>query len=87
VQKTIHTVRHARLRSLLREIRKEAKLTQAELAARLDLPQAVVSNFERGERRLDLIELSEVCRALGIGLGDFVRRFEQAVEQEPAQID
>jgi transcriptional regulator with XRE-family HTH domain len=58
----------------LREARSEVGLTQAELAARLGRPQSFVSKYESGERRLDLIELSEVCKALGISLESFVSR-------------
>ena len=85
MEKSIHTVRHAQLRVLLRQARKNAGLTQTELAARLDTPQAVVSNFERGERRLDLVELAEFCEAVGLTLGEFVSRFEQAYQQDNAE--
>lgn len=82
MQKSIHTLRHSLLRVLLRQARKDAGLTQAALAIRLDVPQAVISNYERGERRLDLIELAEVCEAVGVSLSDFVKRFEDALRQE-----
>jgi transcriptional regulator with XRE-family HTH domain len=77
VQKSIHTVQHAQLRVLLREARQEAGLTQIQLAERLDIPQAVVSNVERGERRLDLVELCEYCEAVGVDLSEFVVKFQQ----------
>ena len=53
------------LLSLLVEARKEAKLTQTLLSARLGKPQSFVSKYERGERRLDVIEFLNVCRQLG----------------------
>lgn len=62
---------------MLREARQEAGLTQTQLAERLDIPQAVISNVERGERRLDLVELSEYCDAVGVDLSEFVVRFQQ----------
>ncbi len=40
-------------------------MTQKELAALLGRPQSYVSKFERGERRLDLVELIEIAEALG----------------------
>jgi transcriptional regulator with XRE-family HTH domain len=55
-----------RLRDLLVGARKKADLTQAELSFRLRRPQSFVSKYERGERRLDVIEFGEVARALGI---------------------
>lgn len=48
------------------EARKAAKLTQAELSAKLELPQSYVSKYERGERRLDLIEFLQVAQVLEI---------------------
>lgn len=45
--------------------RRGAKVTQQELAARLGKPQSFVSEIERGQRRVDLIELLVISRALG----------------------
>jgi transcriptional regulator with XRE-family HTH domain len=57
---------YKRFRELLVQARRNAKLTQAELSSRLNRPQSFVSKYERGERRLDVIEFAQVCRALGI---------------------
>jgi len=57
---------YKRLRELLVAARREADLTQVELSFRLKRPQSFVSKYERGERRLDVIEFGEVARALGI---------------------
>ena len=62
---------------LLRTSRLEAKLTQAQLADRLGKPQNFVSLYEKGVRRLDVLELREVCKALGISVATFVRRLEK----------
>lgn len=67
---------HAHLLELLRQIRAEAGLRQVDLAKRLRQPQSFVSKYESGERRLDLLELKQVCIALGISLRDFIKRFE-----------
>ncbi len=63
---------------LLREVRREAGLTQVELAERLDVLQCEISNYERGEKRLDIVELSQVVDAIGIPLSEFIDRFEKA---------
>lgn len=55
----------AKLRGLFIQARKSAGLTQVGLADRLGRPQSFVSKYERGERKLDVIEFCEVCRALG----------------------
>ena len=67
------------LQRLLRRIRVDAGVTQAELATRLGVPQSVVSKIESGERRLDILELRQVCRVLGLSLADFMRRLEKEV--------
>jgi len=69
--------KHERVRALLREIRVEAGLRQVDVAERLGEPQSLVSKYESGERRLDLVEVATVCSALGITLAEFVRRLEE----------
>jgi len=66
-----------RLQELLRKIRTDVGIRQADLAERLGRPQSFVSKYESGERHLDVIELWEVCRALGVSLEDFARRLEE----------
>jgi transcriptional regulator with XRE-family HTH domain len=51
---------------LLARTRKAAGLTQQDLAGRLGRPQSFVSKVELGERRLDVIEFLELCRAIGM---------------------
>jgi transcriptional regulator with XRE-family HTH domain len=69
------------LLSLLRELRTEAGLRQVDMARTLGKPQAFVSYYESGARRLDLLELRAVCAVLGISLTDFVRKFEAVLLQ------
>jgi transcriptional regulator with XRE-family HTH domain len=59
---------------LLRQLRREAGLTQVEVARRLDVAQSFVSKYESGERRLDVIELRHVAQALGTTLETVVSR-------------
>lgn len=67
------------LRVLLRQARLDAGLTQEYLAQKLNQPQSFVSKYESGERRLDILELREVCTALGVSLSDFTRRLEESL--------
>lgn len=67
------------LQLLLRQIRTEAGLTQTDVAQRLGQPQSFVSKYESGERRLDIIELREVCQAIGVPLMEFIRKLDQAL--------
>jgi transcriptional regulator with XRE-family HTH domain len=62
------------------EGREDKGLRQIDVAARLGCPQTRVSKYELGTRRLDLLELRDVCKALGVSLVEFVRRFDSAIE-------
>jgi transcriptional regulator with XRE-family HTH domain len=74
-----HLARDRRkLQVLLRTVREEASLTQVQVAAKLGVPQSFVSKYESGERKLELPEIDAICRAVGISLADFVRRYERA---------
>jgi transcriptional regulator with XRE-family HTH domain len=64
--KDVRKARYERLRTLLIEGRKSVGLTQVELAERLGRPQSFVSKYERGERRLDVVEFVEVTDALRV---------------------
>jgi len=68
-----------RLCRLLQQVRTDAGLSQEALAKKLAKPQSFVSKYESGARRLDLLELREVCRAMGISVADFVRRFDKLI--------
>ncbi len=76
MQRTIHSSEQKQLRRLLRQIRLAAGLRQADLANRLEKPQSFVSKYESGERRLDVLELRQVCQVLGVPLSEFVVRLE-----------
>jgi transcriptional regulator with XRE-family HTH domain len=75
--KTIFSEGQEKLQKLLRHARTGAGLSQVELANKLSRPQSFVSKYEIGERRLDLVELQQICQALKISLTDFVRKFDR----------
>ena len=68
------------LLSLLRQFRVEDHLRQTDMARALGKPQAFVSYYESGTRRLDLLELRQICKVLGVPLVDFVRQFEALLQ-------
>jgi len=61
---------------LLRDIRKESGQTQTQLAIKLKRPQTYVSKYELGERRLDLLEIYDICNACGISIAELIQRAE-----------
>jgi transcriptional regulator with XRE-family HTH domain len=68
-----------RFRELLVAARKKADLTQAELSSRLNRPQSFVSKYERGERRLDVVEFHEVASALGVDPVQFLAKLYREI--------
>jgi transcriptional regulator with XRE-family HTH domain len=66
VTKSIFSAKYETFRRELIAAREAAGLTQTQLATKLSRPQSFVSKYERGERRLDVIEFVEVAEALGI---------------------
>lgn len=75
--KSIYSADYKRLLELLVEARKQAGVTQEQLATRLRRPQSFVSKVERGERRLDVIEFLRICRAVNGDPYAMLRRVEK----------
>src|SRR6476661_4752305 len=65
MRKTLHSADYARFLALLKQARKDAGMVQQELADKLGKPQSFVAKFERGERRIDVIEFIAIARAIG----------------------
>jgi transcriptional regulator with XRE-family HTH domain len=62
------------LRKILVTARIKADLTQTELGRRVGRSQTWVSNIERGERRLEVIEFAQLCRELNVQPGRVLGR-------------
>lgn len=80
--KSVFTPEYAHFATRIVELRKEAGLTQAELAQRLGRPQSYVSKYERSERRLDVVEFLAVARALGTDAASLVAELEQSQSKQ-----
>lgn len=76
MEKSVYRDENLVLLRLLKQCRVDAGLTQGQFAQALDRPQSFVSDIERGLRRLDLVQLRDICQILNIGLVEFVRRYE-----------
>ncbi|MCL2523095.1 MAG: helix-turn-helix domain-containing protein [Betaproteobacteria bacterium] len=61
----VYGQRYERLKRVLRAARRDAGLTQVELAKRLGKRQGYVSKIELGERYLGLMDFIEWCEACG----------------------
>ena len=72
--KSIHEIKLERLRCLLIEARKDAGMTQADVAAKLGHRQAYVSKYERGKKALGVIEFLEVAEAVGLDPAETIKK-------------
>lgn len=68
-------------RGALRDMRIAAGLRQEDLGAALSREQSWWSRVERGVRRLDVLELREVCRICGTTPQEFLRRLEERLRR------
>jgi transcriptional regulator with XRE-family HTH domain len=80
MEKSIHSTQYAAFLNVLRHTRRRAGLTQIQLAEKIGETQTFVSKCERGERRVDVVELRAFCQAFGMPLKQFVTVFEKAME-------
>jgi len=63
--------------------RRNAGLHQAQVAAKLGKNQSYVSNIERGQRRIDIVEFYALARAIGV---DPRTLFADAVSKFPRDV-
>jgi transcriptional regulator with XRE-family HTH domain len=84
MSKSAFTVAHNVLVNVLAQTRRNMKLQQAELAAKLGKDQSYISNIERGQRRVDVVEFYAIARAMGV---DPKALFSEIVSQFPAAVD
>jgi len=82
--KSVFTDAYASVREALIALRKDAGVTQVELARRLGKPQQFVSRYELGIRRIDLVEFCVIARALGEDSVDSFRKVTAAVPADTA---
>lgn len=61
---------------VLIEARKAKGLNQTQLAAALKRTQTFVSNYERGERRVGMVDFVLIARELGVEPVELLRRLD-----------
>jgi transcriptional regulator with XRE-family HTH domain len=72
--KTIYSKKYKIVLKNLLKAREESNLTQIEVAQKLKKPQSFISKIERGERRLDIIELESFAKLYKKSLTSFLKK-------------
>ncbi len=73
MQKIIHSSKYKIVLQNLIKARQESGLTQVDVAEKLKKPQSFVSKVERGERRLDVVELEAFAKLYKKSLDFFLK--------------
>jgi len=71
---------YSRVGAVLLEAREVRGLTQDQLAAKLRKPQSFISSYERGQRRVDILEFLTIVAAIG---ADPIKTFAAIVKSGP----
>ena len=79
MQKSISSRNYAHFLTCLRAAREKSGVTQEQMASLLGETQSFVSKCERGERRMDILELREYCKGIGLTLEKFVKQLERGM--------
>ncbi len=74
MNKTIYSRQGQCLRETITELRRQAGLTQRQLAAKLRREHNLIGRLELGERRLDVVEFYWLCKACGADPAELMRR-------------
>lgn len=73
MQKTLRSPRHVRLIQLIVDKRKEAGMSQFDLAEAFGRYQSVVAAIESGSRRVDVVEFLELAEVIGFDPHEIIR--------------
>lgn len=80
---SLHTPEYTALVALLRDLRLEAGLSQAEAAEKVDRPQTWLSALEVGGRGLDILHVRELVAVYGLDFAAFAVRLEERIKAQP----
>lgn len=67
--------------AILRDALLESLMTQTQLGDRIGMPQSMVSTYLNAGKVLDVELLDQMCRALGLELGNVIRVAVDAKER------
>lgn len=79
MDKSIHSHLYHQVIGRLRGKREKMGITQVQLAELLKVNQTFVSRIETCDRRLDILELMNICEALDLSFIDFVREIDEDI--------
>lgn len=85
MEKSIYSDEYTAVTAALKELRREAGLTQVQMAEKLGQTQSLFSKYERGELRMDVIQLRTIAGVFGLTLTDIAERIEGILAKRKRQ--
>ncbi len=73
MSRSLYSNKYKKVVEQLKAARLEAGLTQVGVSEKLKRPQSYISKIERGERRVDVVELEEIAKIYNKELSFFTR--------------
>jgi transcriptional regulator with XRE-family HTH domain len=59
----------------IKQLREERNITQLLLADKCDMEKNNIGRIENGRRSIKLFTLARICKALDVGMSEFLREF------------
>jgi transcriptional regulator with XRE-family HTH domain len=81
VKKSLSNKKQKVFLELLYQVRVNSGLRQIDLADKLNVNQSFISKIESGERRIDIIELIEICESIDVSIVDFIEKLSQKLNE------
>lgn len=78
--KAIYRPEHDIFLGILKARRAAAGMTQRDCSQALGRPQSFMSDVERGVRRLDIIQIRDLCRILDCEFVGLIQEFEEKLK-------
>jgi DNA-binding XRE family transcriptional regulator len=82
MEKTLFRPEYRILLGLVRQARRDAQITQDDLATRIQAPRSTITKWETGQQRMDLLEFWSYCQGIGANPIELLQRFQNALETE-----
>jgi len=80
-KKSLGSREHRELIALLVQKRRDAGLTQEDVAKQMRWPQSYISKIESGDRRLDVIEFIRIASVIGFDAGAIAQELQELIEK------
>jgi transcriptional regulator with XRE-family HTH domain len=74
-QQSVRSPEYAVLIDLVKQARLSSGMTQKEICDKLGKPKNYLNKVERGERRLDVVEVFALCEAMGKDARELLQQF------------